>query len=193
NADLKGDIQITPLPHREVVKDRVPDLTHVYAQYALIQPWLKTASPAPSRERLQSPEDRAKLDGLYECILCFCCSTGCPSYWWNSDKFLGPAILIEAYRWLADSLDVATAARRDAGWRQSRMVQLGRLSDIELRGGDRPVAVQARRARSGPGPDASDRRPYEYGRVDPRRGGDELHRHVDVRRRAVRRDGQSSL
>src|SRR5437588_7947460 len=89
-ADLKGDIQITPLPHMEVVKDLVPDLTHVYAQYALIRPWLKTASPAPSRERLQSPEDRAKLDGLYECILCFCCSTGCPSYWWNSDKFPGP-------------------------------------------------------------------------------------------------------
>ena len=82
--DLKGDIQITPLPHMEVVKDLVPDLTHAYAQYALIQPWLKTSSPAPSRERLQSPEDRAKLDGLYECILCFCCSTSCPSYWWNS-------------------------------------------------------------------------------------------------------------
>ena len=111
--DLKGDVQITPLPHMEVVKDLVPDLTHVYAQYALIQPWLKTVSPAPSRERLQSPEDRAKLDGLYECILCFCCSTSCPSYWWNSDKFLGPAILLQAYRWLADSRDEATGERLD--------------------------------------------------------------------------------
>ena len=111
--DLKGEIQITPLPHMEVVKDLVPDLTPVYAQYTLIQPWLKTVSPAPSRERLQSPEDRAKLDGLYECILCFCCSTSCPSYWWNSDKFLGPAILLQAYRWLADSRDEATGERLD--------------------------------------------------------------------------------
>jgi succinate dehydrogenase / fumarate reductase iron-sulfur subunit len=95
------------------VKDLVPDLTHVYAQYALIQPWLKTASAAPSRERLQSPEDRAQLDGLYECILCFCCSTSCPSYWWNADRFLGPAILLQAYRWLADSRDEATGERLD--------------------------------------------------------------------------------
>src|SRR3569623_432877 len=77
--DLKGEIQLTPLPHMEVVKDLVPDLTHAYAQYASIQPWLQTASPPPSRERLQSPEDRSKLDGLYEFILCFCCSTSCPS------------------------------------------------------------------------------------------------------------------
>jgi succinate dehydrogenase / fumarate reductase iron-sulfur subunit len=110
--DINGDVQITPLPHMEVVKDLVPDLTHVYAQYASIQPWLKTVTPAPSgRERLQSPEDRAKLDGLYECILCFCCSTGCPSYWWNSDRFLGPAVLLQAYRWLADSRDEATGER----------------------------------------------------------------------------------
>ena len=110
--DIKGDVQITPLPHMEVVKDLVPDLTHVYAQYASIQPWLKAVTPAPSgRERLQSPEDRAKLDGLYECILCFCCSTGCPSYWWNSDRFLGPAVLLQAYRWIADSRDEATGER----------------------------------------------------------------------------------
>ncbi len=110
--DMKGDVQITPLPHMEVVKDLVPDLTHVYAQYASIQPWLKTVTPAPSgRERLQSPEDREKLDGLYECILCFCCSTGCPSYWWNSDRFLGPAVLLQAYRWIADSRDEATGER----------------------------------------------------------------------------------
>jgi succinate dehydrogenase / fumarate reductase iron-sulfur subunit len=112
--DVKGDVQITPLPHMEVVKDLVPDLTHVYAQYASIQPWLKTVTPAPSgKERPQSPEDRAKLDGLYECILCFCCSTGCPSYWWNSDRFLGPAVLLQAYRWLADSRDEATGERLD--------------------------------------------------------------------------------
>jgi succinate dehydrogenase / fumarate reductase iron-sulfur subunit len=109
--DLKGEVQITPLPHMEVVKDLVPDLTHAYAQYASIQPWLKTSSPAPSRERLQSPDDREKLDGLYECILCFCCSTSCPSYWWNSDRFLGPAILLQAYRFIADSRDEATGER----------------------------------------------------------------------------------
>ncbi|HET6940556.1 MAG TPA: succinate dehydrogenase iron-sulfur subunit [Sphingomicrobium sp.] len=110
--DIKGDVKITPLPHMEVVKDLVPDLTHAYAQYSSIQPWLKTVTPAPSgRERLQSPEDRAKLDGLYECILCFCCSTGCPSYWWNSDRFLGPAVLLQAYRWIADSRDEATGER----------------------------------------------------------------------------------
>ena len=110
--DMKGDVQITPLPHMEVVKDLVPDLTHVYAQYASIQPWLKTVTPgAVGRERLQSPEDREKLDGLYECILCFCCSTGCPSYWWNSDRFLGPAVLLQAYRWIADSRDEATGER----------------------------------------------------------------------------------
>jgi succinate dehydrogenase / fumarate reductase iron-sulfur subunit len=112
--DIKGDVQITPLPHMEVVKDLVPDLTHAYAQYASIQPWLKTVTPPPSgKERLQSPEDRARLDGLYECILCFCCSTGCPSYWWNSDRFLGPAVLLQAYRWLADSRDEATGERLD--------------------------------------------------------------------------------
>ena len=109
--DLKGEVRITPLPHMAVVKDLVPDLTHAYAQYALIQPWLKTSSAPPSRERTQSPADRAKLDGLYECILCFCCSTSCPSYWWNQDRFLGPAILLQAYRWLADSRDEATGDR----------------------------------------------------------------------------------
>jgi succinate dehydrogenase / fumarate reductase iron-sulfur subunit len=111
---IKGEVQITPLPHMEVVKDLVPDLSHAYAQYAATQPWLKTATAAPSgKERLQSPEDRAKLDGLYECILCFCCTTSCPSYWWNADKFLGPAVLLQAYRWLADSRDEATGERLD--------------------------------------------------------------------------------
>jgi succinate dehydrogenase / fumarate reductase, iron-sulfur subunit len=113
--ECTGDVQLTPLPHMEVVKDLVPDLTHFYAQYASIQPWLQTQTPAPAgKERLQSPEERTKLDGLYECILCACCSTSCPSYWWNGDKFLGPAILLQAYRWLADSRDEATGERLDA-------------------------------------------------------------------------------
>jgi succinate dehydrogenase / fumarate reductase iron-sulfur subunit len=108
----KGEIRITPLPHMEVVKDLVPDFRNFYAQYASIRPWLQTSSPAPEgKERLQSPAQREKLDGLYECILCACCSTACPSYWWNSDKFLGPAILLQAYRWLADSRDENTAER----------------------------------------------------------------------------------
>jgi succinate dehydrogenase / fumarate reductase iron-sulfur subunit len=111
--DYKGDIRITPLPHMDVVKDLVPDFTHFFAQYASIEPWLKTKTPTPSGERLQSPEDRAKLDGLYECILCACCSSSCPSYWWNSDRFLGPAILLQAYRWLADSRDELTGERLD--------------------------------------------------------------------------------
>jgi succinate dehydrogenase / fumarate reductase iron-sulfur subunit len=113
--DLSGDIRITPLPHMDVIKDLVPDFTHFFAQYASIEPWLKTKTPAPAgKERLQSPEDRAKLDGLYECILCACCSSSCPSYWWNSDRFLGPAILLQAYRWLADSRDEMTQERLDA-------------------------------------------------------------------------------
>ena len=112
--DLAGDVRITPLPNMEVVKDLVPDFTHFYAQYASIRPWLQTVTPTPSgKERLQSPEQREKLDGLYECILCACCSTACPSYWWNSDKFLGPAILLQAYRWLADSRDEMTGERLD--------------------------------------------------------------------------------
>ena len=112
--DLKGEIRITPLPHMQVVKDLVPDFSHFYAQYASIRPWLQTVSTTPSgKERKQSPEQREKLDGLYECILCACCSTACPSYWWNSDKFLGPAILLQAYRWLADSRDEMTGERLD--------------------------------------------------------------------------------
>lgn len=104
--DIEGDINIYPLPHMSVIKDLVPDMTHFYAQYASIEPWIKTDSPAPAgRERLQSPEDREKLDGAYECILCACCSTSCPSYWWNGDKYLGPATLLQAYRWLSDSRD----------------------------------------------------------------------------------------
>jgi len=111
--EVDGDVKVYPLPHMPVVKDLVPDLTHFYAQYASIKPWLQTDTPAPSRERLQSREDRAKLDGLYECILCASCSTSCPSYWWNSDRYLGPAILLQAYRWLADSRDEYAGDRLD--------------------------------------------------------------------------------
>jgi succinate dehydrogenase iron-sulfur subunit len=112
--ECNGDVKIYPLPHMPVVKDLVPELTHIFAQYASVEPWLKTETPTPpDRERLQSPEERSKLDGLWECILCFCCSTACPSYWWNGDKYLGPAILLQAYRWIADSRDEATGERLD--------------------------------------------------------------------------------
>lgn len=113
--DIFGDVAIYPLPHMKVVKDLVPDMSHFYSQYESIEPWLKTDSPAPSNsERLQSLKDREKLDGLYECILCACCSTACPSYWWNSDKYLGPAILLQAYRWIVDSRDEYTGERLEA-------------------------------------------------------------------------------
>ena len=111
--DVNGEVKIYPLPHMQVVKDLVPDMSNFYAQYASIKPWLRSQSPAPARERLQSPEEREQLDGLYECILCACCSTSCPSYWWNSDRYLGPAILLQAYRWLADSRDEMTGERLD--------------------------------------------------------------------------------
>ncbi len=114
NKDIDGEVKVYPLPHQPVVKDLVPDLTNFYAQYASIKPYIQTeTAPPPNGERLQSEEDRRKLDGLYECILCACCSTSCPSYWWNSDRFLGPAVLLQAYRWLADSRDEATGERLD--------------------------------------------------------------------------------
>ena len=108
------DVQVSPLPHMPVVKDLVPDLTMFYAQYASIEPWLQTETPQPQKEWVQSQEDREKLDGLYECILCACCTTSCPSYWWNGEKYLGPAALLHAYRWLIDSRDEATGERLDA-------------------------------------------------------------------------------
>ncbi|MEM7679889.1 MAG: succinate dehydrogenase iron-sulfur subunit [Pseudomonadota bacterium] len=116
--DVKGDVKITPLPHMPVVKDLVPDLNHVYAQYTSIEPWLKSDTPAPNRERPQTPQDANLLNGEdghgpAACILCFCCSTSCPSYWWNGDRFLGPAILLQAYRWISDSRDEATGERLD--------------------------------------------------------------------------------
>jgi succinate dehydrogenase iron-sulfur subunit len=113
--DVKGAVKIYPLPHMAVVKDLVPDLSHIYAQYHSIEPWLQADSPPPpDRERRQSVAEREKLDGLWECILCFCCSTACPSYWWNGERYLGPAILLQAYRWLADSRDEKTGERLDA-------------------------------------------------------------------------------
>ena len=103
---------IYPLPHMYVIKDLVPDLTNFYAQYKSVEPWLKSKTPQEKgKEKYQSIENRAKLDGLYECILCACCSTSCPSYWWNSEKYLGPAILLQAYRWIADSRDDYTNER----------------------------------------------------------------------------------
>ncbi|MBI1404633.1 MAG: succinate dehydrogenase iron-sulfur subunit [Caulobacter sp.] len=108
------EITIAPLPSMPVVKDLVPDLTMFYAQYASIEPWLQTETPMPQKEWRQAPEDREKLDGLYECILCACCTTSCPSYWWNGEKYLGPATLLHAYRWLIDSRDEATGDRLDA-------------------------------------------------------------------------------
>ena len=111
--EVKGDVAVYPLPHLPVVKDLVADLTNLYAQYASVEPWLKSETPAPDGERLQSEDERAELDGLWECILCFCCSTACPSYWWNSDRYLGPAILLQAHRWISDSRDEHTGERLD--------------------------------------------------------------------------------
>ena len=111
--DVAGDVKIYPLPHMNVIKDLVVDLTHFYAQHAAIKPWLQTVSPRPEGEWKQSRQDRGLLDGLYECILCACCSTSCPSYWWNGDRYLGPAALLQAYRWLVDSRDEMTGERLD--------------------------------------------------------------------------------
>ncbi len=116
-VEIKDDIKIYPLPHMQVVKDLVVDMNNFYAQYAAVKPWLQ-ADDAPQRERLQSEEERQKLDGFYECVMCACCSTSCPSYWWNgdgylanSDRYLGPAALLNAYRWIADSRDQASDER----------------------------------------------------------------------------------
>ena len=109
---MKGDVAIYPLPHLPVVKDLVPDLNEFYRQYAAVEPWLqaKTAPPAAG-ERRQSPEDQERIDRPSACILCACCSTSCPSYWWNSDRFLGPAALLASYRWIVDTRDEASAER----------------------------------------------------------------------------------
>jgi succinate dehydrogenase / fumarate reductase iron-sulfur subunit len=112
-SDLATPATVYPLANMSIVKDLVPDQTHLFAQHSLIEPWLRSRTPDPERERLQSPEERQRLDGLYECILCFCCTSGCPSHWWNGDRFLGPAVLLQAARWLADSRDEATGERLD--------------------------------------------------------------------------------
>ncbi len=110
-AIKKDKIDLRPLPGLPVIRDLVVDMTEFYAQYDKIKPFLQNESEPPAIERLQSPEDRDKLDGLYECILCACCSTSCPSFWWNPDKFVGPAALLQAYRFIADSRDTKTAER----------------------------------------------------------------------------------
>jgi len=119
DTNLSKSSKIYPLPHMYVIKDLVPDMSNFYTQYQSIQPWLqrKDEKKSGSQQYLQSVDDRKKLDGLYECILCACCSTSCPSYWWNGDKYLGPAVLMQAYRWIIDSRDEATEER------------LGRLKD----------------------------------------------------------------
>jgi succinate dehydrogenase / fumarate reductase iron-sulfur subunit len=112
--EVDGAVKIYPLPHMAVVKDLVPDLSQIYAQLRSIEPWLKADTPPPpDAERRQSKEERSKLDGLWECILCFCCTTSCPSYWWNGDRYLGPAVLLQAYRWIADSRDEHLGDRLD--------------------------------------------------------------------------------
>ncbi len=108
---LPDRVELRPLPGLPVIRDLVVDMTQFYRQYEKVKPYLINTDPAPARERLQSPKDRAKLDGLYECILCACCSTSCPSFWWNPDKFLGPAALLQARRFIADSRDNAKAER----------------------------------------------------------------------------------
>lgn len=111
---VKNDkLVVRPLPGLPVVRDLVVDMSIFYKQYEKIKPYLQNDTPAPDKERLQTPEDRAKLDGLYECVLCACCSTACPSFWWNPDKFIGPSGLLQAYRFLADSRDTATDERLD--------------------------------------------------------------------------------
>ncbi len=111
--DLKEPVVLRPLPGLPVIRDLIVDMTHFFNQYHSVQPYLINNTPPPEKERLQSPEAREELDGLYECILCACCSTSCPSFWWNPDKFVGPAGLLQAYRFLADSRDEATDQRLD--------------------------------------------------------------------------------
>lgn len=113
-SELSDPTAVYPLASRSIIKDLVPDLDHLLAQYELVQPWLHAKTPEPEKERLQSPEERSQLDGYYECILCFCCTSACPSHWWNGDRFLGPAALLQAWRWLAESRDEGAEERLDA-------------------------------------------------------------------------------
>lgn len=113
--EISGDLTIYPLPHMPVVKDLVPDLNEAYKQHASVQPYLQSKTPTRSdQERLQTQEERSKLDGMWECVLCFCCTTSCPSYWWNGDRFLGPAVLLQANRFIEDSRDEFTGERLTA-------------------------------------------------------------------------------
>lgn len=112
--DLKEPVEVNPLPGRPVIRDLIVDMTQFYTQYRAVKPYLTVKDPEPEEEYRQSPEDREKLDGLYECVLCGCCSTSCPSFWWNPDKFHGPAALLQSYRFLADSRDQATEERLEA-------------------------------------------------------------------------------
>lgn len=112
--DIAGDIRVYPLNHQPVLKDLVVDQRHLFAQHRAIKPWLQAETPPPpDGERLQSIAERARIDGYWECVLCFCCTSGCPSWWWNGDRYLGPATLLQAYRWIADSRDEATGERLD--------------------------------------------------------------------------------
>src|SRR5258707_5339372 len=130
-ADLgSGDVRIYPLPHMPVVKDLVTDLSTFYAQYAAVKPWLQARTPvSPDRERLQSKEDQEKIDRPSACILCACCSTACPSYWWNGDRYLGPAALLAAYRWIVDSRDEAGGGRPGPVHQPLKRVSLPTLRD----------------------------------------------------------------
>jgi succinate dehydrogenase / fumarate reductase, iron-sulfur subunit len=113
-ADLKEPVVIRPLPGLPVIRDLIVDMSQFFKQYHSVTPYVVNDSPRPETERLQSPEDREELNGLYECILCACCSTSCPSYWWNADRFMGPAALLQAYRWINDSRDEMQGERLDA-------------------------------------------------------------------------------
>jgi succinate dehydrogenase / fumarate reductase, iron-sulfur subunit len=114
-VEIEDEIRVYPLNHQMVIKDLVVDLSHLYAQHRMVQPWLQADTlPPPDAERRQSIAERARLDGYWECILCFCCTSGCPSWWWNGDRYLGPAVLLQAYRWIVDSRDESTEQRLDA-------------------------------------------------------------------------------
>ena len=150
--EIKGDVKIYPLPHMPVVKDLIPDLTHFYAQHASIMPWLETKTNRPAKEWKQSIEDRKKLDGLYECVMCASCSTSCPSYWWNGDRYLGPAALLHAYRWIIDSRDEATGERLDESGRSLQALSLPHHHELcqDLSEGAEPGARPLPRSRRSP-------------------------------------------
>ena len=143
-ADLKEPVEVRPLPGMPVIRDLVVDLSQFFHQYRAVRPWLTVHDPEPEIEYRQTPEQRDKLDGLYECILCACCSTACPSFWWNPDKFRGPAALLQAYRFLADSRDQATAERLndlDGPYRLFRCHTIMNCTDVCPKGLDPSKAI----------------------------------------------------